>query len=259
MDERQRLLARLDAIGQALQADGRALALLGLGSVGAERDRLDAYSDLDFFVIARDDAKSALLSDLGWLHAVAPVAYAFRNTGDGYKLLYADGIFCEFAVFTAAELAGASFAAGHLVWRDPAFDPTWLAPSASPARSPQPPEWLLGEALTNLYVGLGRYHRGEKLSAARFIQGYAVDRLLELAPTIEPPQPAHADQFAAERRFEQRFPSMASQLPAFVQGYERSVESARAILAFVQAHFQVNPALARAIEARFIRSEALDP
>ena len=39
----------------------------------------------------------------------------------------------------------------------------------------------LGEALTNLYVGMAREKRGEKLSAMRFIQGYAVDRLLELA------------------------------------------------------------------------------
>jgi len=45
------LLARLDAIGRALDASGHGMALLGLGSVGLELERLDAYSDLDFFAI----------------------------------------------------------------------------------------------------------------------------------------------------------------------------------------------------------------
>ncbi|MFN8500340.1 hypothetical protein [Kouleothrix sp.] len=249
MDEPQRLLARLDAIGRALRDGGQALALLGLGSVGRERNRIDAFSDLDFFVVARDGARDALLADLGWLAAAAPVAYAFRNTADGYKLLYADGIFCEFAVFEAAALAGVPFAAGQVVWHAEEFDPARLEPPPR-AQQPRPAEWLLGEALTNLYIGLGRFHRGEKLSAARFIQGYALDRVLELAATLEPAQPGHPDPFAPERRFEQRFPQTARHLPDFAQGYERSVESARAILAFLAEHFAVNAALARAIEAR---------
>ena len=45
------LLIRLDAIGASLSATARGLALIGLGSVGLETDRLDAYSDLDVFAI----------------------------------------------------------------------------------------------------------------------------------------------------------------------------------------------------------------
>ena len=41
----QSLLKRLDEIGQSLERSGHALALLGLGSVGLELDRLDSYSD----------------------------------------------------------------------------------------------------------------------------------------------------------------------------------------------------------------------
>jgi len=40
------LLTRLDNIGRDLAQSDHALALLGLGSVGLELDRLDAYSDL---------------------------------------------------------------------------------------------------------------------------------------------------------------------------------------------------------------------
>ncbi len=45
------LLQRLDSIGQCLRASNKALALLGLGSVGIETERLDQYSDVDFFAI----------------------------------------------------------------------------------------------------------------------------------------------------------------------------------------------------------------
>jgi hypothetical protein len=246
MSREQQLLARLDAIGHSLQKTGCALALLSLGSVGIERDRLDAYSDLDFFAIVRPGHKPAFLRDLGWLHSINPIAYVFQNTDDGCKLLFEDGIFCEFAVFEPDELARVPFAAGHLVWKSPDFDETLTVPAP---RLPElhPVEWLVGEALTNLYVGLCRYHRGEKLSAARFIQGYAVDRIVDLSARIEAEQPAYRDLFTAERRYEWRFPGIAARLPEFIQGYANSVESAQAILAFLDAHFDVNPAIKQAI------------
>ena len=82
----------MDAIGQSLARRGDALALLGLGSVGTELDRIDAYSDLDFFVIVQEGAQDAYRADLGWLQAVAPIAYAFPNSAHGSKVLFADGI-----------------------------------------------------------------------------------------------------------------------------------------------------------------------
>lgn len=240
------LLARLDAIGKSLQRSGNALALLGLGSVGQETDRLDDYSDLDFFAIVKDGHKTAFIENLEWLSSVHPLTYYFKNTADGYKLLFADGIFCEFAVFEPHELAHIPFTGGRIVWQDESFDAS-IAASPPRTASKQTVEWLLGEALTNLYVGLGRYHRGEKLSAARFIQGYALDRILELAASLEAPQPGHEDIFVLERRYEQRYPGVAAHLPQFVQGYERSRESARAMLAYLDAHFVMNTAMKMAI------------
>ena len=70
---------------------------------------------------------------------------------------------------------------------------------------------------------------------------------MELAALVEEEQPALRDQFAGERRFERRFPGVAAHLPLFVQGYERSRESAAAILSFLEARFEVSPAMARAI------------
>ena len=108
-------------------------------------------------------------------------------------------------------------------------------------------EWILGEALTNLYIGMAREKRGEHLSAMRFIQCYAVDRLMELAETIEQPQTAPGDEYAIDRRFEQRFSGLASYVPGWLQGYTRNRESALGILAFLQRHFEINDAIAETI------------
>ncbi len=248
MTQPSALLVRLNAIGESLAHSGHALALIGLGSVGNELHRLDDYSDLDFFVIVEQGHKHHYIADLSWLERLAPVAYRFANTVDGYKLLFADGIFCEFAVFEPDELQSIPFAPGRLVWkRDDAPADLHLPKQDSTPRPPQTPEYLLGEALTNLYVGLGRDKRGEKLTAMRFIQSYAVDRLVELTALIEPEQTITRDRFSNERRFEQRHPVTARELPAWMQGYERNRESALAILAFLERHFEVNSAMAEAI------------
>lgn len=249
MDKRRRLLERLEAIGASLAQSGDALAFVAVGSSSAT-DRLDAYSDLDFFVVVRDGLKPRYVADLGWLEQVRPLAYSFQNTRDGFKALFDDGVFCEFAVFEAWELPGIPFAPGRIVWKAPEFDPALAQPNPIwTQRARQPVEWLLGEALTNLYVGLGRLHRGECLSATRFIQSLAVSRVIELAALVETPRHDDADPFDADRRFEQRFPGVAAHLPEFVPGYERNIEAARAILAWLDAHFAVPQAMKNAIEA----------
>jgi hypothetical protein len=241
------LITRLNEIGVSLAQSGQGVALIGLGSVGTELQRLDEYSDLDFFAIVAAGCKGQFIEDLGWLSRVCPIAYCFKNSPDGYKLLFEDGIFCEFAVFEQPELEKIPFAAGRLVWKQPWVAESLASPHIKPNRESSQVEWLVGEALTNLYVGLGRQRRGEKLSATRFIQSYALDRILDLANRVESEQPAFKDQFANERRFEQRFPALAQQLPQFMGGYENNYPAALAILGFLENHFEVNPQIAKAI------------
>jgi lincosamide nucleotidyltransferase B/F len=116
-----------------------------------------------------------------------------------------------------------------------------------PPTAPDTVEWLLGEILTNLYVGLMRLRRGERLSAQRFIQRYAVDSVMQLCSLIEPPLLVAEDLFDRSRRFEQRFPHIAHHLPRFLQGYDHSAESAIAILEFLEWHFPVNAAMVQRI------------
>jgi hypothetical protein len=242
------LLSRLDAIGTSLARSGKALALIGLGSVGLETERLDRYSDLDFFAIGESGAKQEFLGSLSWLGDVDPIVYSFRNTPDGYKVLFEDGIFCEFAVFEEPELEHIPFAPGRMVWKKEGVPEDLRFPRrALPGSDERSVEWSLGEALTNLYVGLSRYRRGEKLAAMRLIQVHALDRLLELAEKIDPAAGSPRDPFALERRSERRHPRIAAALASFAQGYDRSIESARAILELLDRNFAVSSAMRRAI------------
>jgi len=249
LDRKTQLLNRLDAIGAALQATGEGLALLALGSVGVETDRIDVYSDLDFFAIVKPNRKQGFLDNLDWMAAGAsPIAYSFQNTVDGHKVLYEDGIFAEFAVFEPRDLSAIPFALGRIVWKADEFDALLTTPSV---RTPYKYalDWLLGEALTNLYVGMGRHRRGETMAALRLIQVHAVNQVMRLAPYIEADHPDQRDPFSDERRFEKRLPGLADQLPSFMQGYNGNVESTRAILAFLDAHFEINAAIkARILE-----------
>src|SRR6187549_3743083 len=142
----ERLLQRLDLLGEVLAARADAIALIGHGSVGVDLHRLDDHSDLDFFVIVDDGAKQRYLDSIDWLEALHRVAYSFANTLDGRKVLFADGLFAEYAVFTLDELARGSFSPGRIVWQR-ADAPSGLEkppPRDSPAH--QTPEHQLNEA-----------------------------------------------------------------------------------------------------------------
>lgn len=243
-----RLLARLDALGRVLAERGDAIALIGVGSVGADLDRLDDHSDLDFFVVVEDGAKPRYLADIDWLEALGPIAFEFTNTADGRKVLFDDGLYAEYAVFTLAELADAAYTAARIVWqRDDA--PAGLEhPRRAPvAGSPEPIEWHVAEALTNLYVGLHRDLRGERLSGMRLIQVHAVDRLIRVLDLLGRSGAARQDPFAIERAVERRLDASVLPLGALTPGYDRNREAALAILDVLERVVPVDARMAQAI------------
>ena len=246
MPDIHHLQNRLNEIALQLARSGHAHALLGLGSAGNEQDRLDRYSDLDFFAIVHRGFKTLFIEDLTWLTDIAEPGYYFRNTQDGYKFLYADGVFCEFAVFEPQELATIPFTGGRLIWAEDGFDTDLIHPISTQGhyRRSEDTDWIIGEALTNLYVGLGRYCRGEKLSAMKFVQNYALDRLIDLRHLQTGPRAGQVDPFMPDRRLEQHFPDIESQLASFCQGYLNTPESALAQLDWLEQHYDINRVIA---------------
>lgn len=241
----ERLLQRLDSLGDVLAARGDAIALLGLGSVGSDLGRLDEHSDLDFFAIVEDGAKQRYLDHIDWLESLGPVAYSFENSVDGRKVLWADGLYAEYAVFTLGELRAGSYEGARVVWsRDDA--PDGLEHAGVPL-APSPyatPHYQLNEIVTNLYVGLHRELRGERIAAFRLIQVHAIDRLLTWLDLTGAATGPRQDPFAVERGAERR---VSIPFGDFMTGYERNRDAALALLAWLEPRAEVDPTLAAAI------------
>jgi hypothetical protein len=245
------LQGRLTALAHELSLRDDALALLALGSVGIETHRLDAFSDLDFFVLVKDGAKARYLSNLDWLAAAHPLAWHFQNTADGHKALMSDGVFCEFAVFEVHELSRIPYSPGRFVWRRDVVDAA-LATSRQALPGKHGADWLVGEALANLMVGLQRHARGEKLAAMRAVQVNALDRVLEF---LEQRQPVGSDAsvsrdpYNIERRIEMRNPQTRLNLPRWAGGYEQTVLAALALLDVLESYAVVPAAVSTHIVA----------
>ena len=242
----QRRLDRLDAIATSLKTQSGAMALLGLGFVGLNVDRDDRFSDLDFFVVSDPPSVGPLRDDLSWLSSVQPLAFTHRNTPYGWKILFDDGIFAEFAVFSQEQLPHIPFHEGRLVWARADFDPNLAAPTRH--AEPVDPAWAISEALTCLFVGLGRYRRGEVLAAQRLIQGSALDIVLKAMQALDGTAMA-TDQFNPSRRVEQLWPDRIDWLRQACAGYGHSTEAAQVLLTELKRFGPLPTALVTAIEA----------
>ncbi|QQE77235.1 hypothetical protein [Alicyclobacillus sp. SO9] len=251
MNKKDQLLKRLDEIGESLAKMNGALLLLGLGSVGVETDRLDDYSDLDFFVIVAPGYKRRYIENLDWLEQVRPLVYSFQNTADGSKIMFNDGIYGEYAVFEERDLRNIPHVHGRVVWKDPLYKNTDVGANLRQEQKVRIDslDHPLNEALTNLYVGLTRYARGEKMSATRFIQGYAVDSIISVLHLLEKENKYFPDPFVNERRLEVRFPNFSQVVGKMVLGYNRVPESALHILDYVASVYPVNQRLAEEIRS----------
>lgn len=236
------LTNRLNDIARSLENTPEGLGLLGLGSAGQEHTRMDEYSDLDFFAIVSEGHKHRFIDNLHWLSDIYPIAWSFRNTADGYKLMFADGVFCEFAVFEPQELANIPYSPGRFVYRDPCLPESLANPQVPAPQQSNDEGFLLGELITNLYVGMCRYRRGEKVSAMRFIQVYAVDRLITLLDLYQARQDGdYNDPFCLDRRVEFRHPQHEELLMEACKGADACPQSAATLLDYVKQHYSIDP------------------
>ncbi len=242
-------LLRLDRLAEQVAARGDALAVIGLGSAGSEYARFDQYSDIDVFVVAESaEAQAAYSADAGWLRGLGgDLVYSFANEPHGRKALFADGLFVEAAVLTADELQALPHAGTRVVWQRPglALD---LDDHPGPPRAStlDTVDFHLNEALSNLYVGLQRERRGERLTALRFIQVYAVDRVLALLRLAETTAPR--DPFEATRRVERAYSATVLPLADMVPGYLANAGAAATTLHWLRSRYATDPAITSAVE-----------
>ncbi|MEU0486675.1 hypothetical protein ABZ260_46865 [Streptosporangium sp. NPDC006013] len=84
------------------------------------------------------------------------------------------------------------------------------------------------------------------LTAARFIQSYAIDRVIALL-NLTSAQVRHRDPFELSRRVEQAYSPDVLPLGEMVPGYERNRQAAQTTLAWLEERFTVHPVIANAI------------
>lgn len=252
------LLERMNRISNVIKEMDHTLAVLALGSMGVELDRLDDYSDLDFFIIVEDEIKESMINNLSWLEQVYPLGFKHKNTKDGYKFLFEDGIYGEFAVFGRSEVPQIVQPQARLIWKNSHYDePTLLIEKNIQAYQKEVDiKAEFDEALTNLYVGLNRALRGEKVSAFLFIETYAFDHAMRfyLANKKHPKD----DLFSLSRRLEFNHPELKSHMKNMLSGYNNLSQSAQSILDFLQNEGEVDSFMYRILRDLIVKLKEIE-
>jgi hypothetical protein len=196
-----------ERLRERLAGDERVVGLVALGSMAAVDYEPDEWSDHDFFVIVEAGEQERFRTDFSWLPDSERVAFSFRETEHGVKVVYDDGHLLEFAVFDDRELDLARVNRyrvlvdrGDLERRMGELRAATVRASEAAARDDA---WLFGQFLTNLLVGVGRFRRGERLSGHVFVKSHAASHLLALlARHLRAERASLLDDLDAWRRFD---------------------------------------------------------
>jgi hypothetical protein len=201
-------------LAERLEADGRSIGLVAVGSM-AERDyAADEWSDHDFFVITPPGHQEALRRDLSWLPRQAEIVLSLRETAHGLLVFYEDGHMLEFAVFDLEEIALAGVNRYRVL-----LDRGGVAARVEHlARNPQPPpDDLLSFGKTLALVAAGRGRRGETLSAASFVRMATMHLSRLLSGSIPSAQSSILDNLDPLHRFERAYPELGRELATIVR------------------------------------------
>ena len=186
--------------------------IIGLVLVGstAETERVDEWSDHDFFVITESGEQEPLRRDLSWLPNSESIAFWFRETEYGLKVVYNSGDVLEFAIFDCDELQGCMVNHHRLAYGD---ENVFQALSTAKDRLP---EVVVGDDLADfrhflsvLVIQVGRARRGELLTAGQGIRGTAATALLKVL-TRRLPHDQRLDRLDVSRRFEFAHPEIGT-------------------------------------------------
>ncbi len=204
-----------EALRTNLERDERVIGLLAVGSMAATHHQPDQWSDHDFAVIVTSDAE-LFRTDLHWLPEQDQIVLAFRETDHGLKVVYRSGHLLEFAIFDPEELNFMRINTCRIL-----IDRSNMAQRVEDLRaittvqgqqSYHDDEHQIGQFLTNLLVGTGRYARGEHLSGHWLVKVGALHHLAKLIGHNLPPQRDVLDNLDPVRRFEFAYPAIGADL-----------------------------------------------
>jgi lincosamide nucleotidyltransferase len=211
-----------DTLQRTLERDPRVIGLMVAGSMASLSHRPDEWSDHDFWLIVEPDAQAWFHSHNEWLPDSDQIVLWFRESHGGFKAVYRNGHLLEFAVSDREMLRQAKVNDYRLL-----IDRDDLAADLARLHAETTAEFeqiagddlcLLGQFLTNLLVGVGRYRRGEQLSARLFIAGWSLYALLRLLPKHIPTEhPEALDNLDPLRRVEVAYPEIGTEINRLVR------------------------------------------
>jgi lincosamide nucleotidyltransferase B/F len=207
-----------------LIADARVLGLVAVGSMSEQGTVPDQWSDHDFFVVVQSGFQEEFRKNLSWLPRSESILFHFRETAHGLKVIYSDAHLLEFAVFDLQELHLAKVNRYRVIFDRGSIESemqkvaeatqTWNRSVSSDDR------YLIGQFLTNILVGFGRYQRGERLSGQQFIKNSALKYLVLLLGKHVPSETKSVlDGLDPFRRFEVAYPELGKRLNACCNEY----------------------------------------
>lgn len=215
---RELSLARMDQLSAFFASLPDVLAVVAFGS-NALRERFDDSSDLDFLVLVTPDAKANTLDKIPDLSMFCTIDAVHIAYGDAVKLLFSDGVLCDFGVVTPDQLATFPHGPGKYLWCRQGWLPVDISPR-EPARMAMCEHIL--NALFHLYTGLLRVARAEEAAAFVEIQVMAAEHVLSILEGNK------ADAFSPLRRAEALLSDEV--LQAYMPGYGHSLHAAKAML-----------------------------
>ncbi len=206
-----------DTLIASLTADERVLGLVAAGSMAGTNHQPDAWSDHDFWIVTVPGAQEHFRTVYDWLPDAAGIVFAMRETGHGLKALYESGHLIEYAVFDPDELTVTRINAYRLLLDRADIAARLDAVRARTVEWSQSQRsddgWLFGQFLTNLWVGVGRHRRGEKLSGHSFVKNQGIGHLLPLLVKHAPTERADLlDDIDPLRRFSFAFPELGAEI-----------------------------------------------
>jgi hypothetical protein len=202
----------IEQLRTTVEADPDLIGFVGMGST-AERHRVDEWSDHDFALVTVDGAEDRYRHDLSWLPAAASIALSVVESHGGVKVIYADGHVLEFGI---TSLAGLSNWAGNAyeVFTDAGgVEEAFAAVVAKPLPTgPRNDAADIRLVLTQVLIGIGRYRRGEVLSAGESVRSEALSYLLRVLGRRLPGDHRLLDSLDPRRRFELVHPELAAEI-----------------------------------------------
>lgn len=228
-----RLLARL-------AGEREVLGLVALGSMSGEGPFPDEWSDHDFFVVVRPGAQERFRGRLDWLPEPGEVAFSFRETAHGLKVILRSGHLLEFAVFNPEDLRLARVNRYRVLLDRERIGERMVEVRAETERqvrgeverraSGEAPgdAWLMGQLLADLLIAAARARRGERLAGRQRLVAAAGHLARLAARHLRPAEPGVLDDLDPVRRFERAFPPLAAEVDAALA--LEVPEAARALL-----------------------------